>query len=102
MNASNRPMARLGGRASSRAAIPSNTTDLGYPWSDGELLYAEDLNEAIAGCVQVEGGVVTGPITFSGPLTISGPFTLLNQPTSPDGLPPGGVWINGGVVCVVQ
>jgi hypothetical protein len=32
---------------------------------------------------------------------VFGPLVLINLPTSPSGLPPGTVWSNGGVLCVV-
>ena len=77
-----RPLARLGAAPIPRAVpTPRTGSDGGYPWSDGELLYAADLNAAIAGATAGGSGSVTsvatsgagisgGPITTSGTLTV--------------------------------
>ena len=53
--ASRRRSLRLGGS-------PPVTSDTGYPWQDGDILYAADLNAAF---LPIEGGTVTGPVTFT-------------------------------------
>jgi hypothetical protein len=54
------------------------TTDTGYPWVDGDILYAADLNAAFA--LPPDGRLL---------------------PTSDAGLTSGAYWLNGGFVCVV-
>lgn len=65
------PLARLGRAAAPRlgaapprlrvAPAPRSGSDGGYPWSDGELLYAADLNAAISGATNytATGGTVS-------------------------------------------
>jgi hypothetical protein len=97
---SGKAMARLGGRVkalrpATRNSIPPDTGNLGYPWQDGELLYAEDLNEAIAGRLAITGGTIAT-------------LNISNLPNAqPDGSPPvgavkGDLYNNGGFVCVAQ
>jgi hypothetical protein len=68
-----------------RLVSPCTTINTGYPWADGDILYAADLNAAF---LPVTGGTVTGPLV------------LPNLPTSNAGLAPGTLWNNAGVVCV--
>jgi hypothetical protein len=57
-------IARLGG------VTPTSGTDGGYPWSDGEYLYAADLNAAFSslfspGYLPLTGGTLTGPLQLA-------------------------------------
>ena len=62
MSASHGGLARLPIRP--LPTMDTMSTDTGYPWVDGDILYADDLNAAF---LPIEGGTVTGPVTMTGP-----------------------------------
>lgn len=62
---------RQRGVASFAAPAPTSTSGTGYPWADGAMLYAHDLNAAIAGAAVTGGALLTTGGTMTGRLVLS-------------------------------
>ena len=73
-------------RLASGPCAPSTLSgaDTGYPWEDGDVLYADDLNKA-----------------FDDLNKIFLPADGRLLPTTDVGLTSGAYWNNGGFVCIV-